>query len=47
LNPDRKGMAAAVYTETTDVEIEINGFLTYTGSLKKWMLTAWPKFTRN
>ncbi|MBN2051755.1 MAG: glycoside hydrolase family 2 [Spirochaetales bacterium] len=24
-----KGLAAAVYTQTTDVEIEINGFLTY------------------
>jgi hypothetical protein len=24
-----KGLAAAIYTQTTDVEIEVNGFLTY------------------
>ena len=24
-----KGMAAAVYTQTTDVEVEVNGFMTY------------------
>ena len=30
-----KGLAAAVYTETTDVEIEINGFLTYDREVEK------------
>jgi hypothetical protein len=30
-----KGLAAAVYTETTDVEIEINGFLTYDRQVEK------------
>lgn len=30
-----KGCAAAVYTETTDVEIEINGFLTYDRAVEK------------
>lgn len=30
-----KGLAAAVYTQTTDVEIEINGFLTYDRKVEK------------
>jgi beta-galactosidase/beta-glucuronidase len=30
-----KGLAAAVYTQTTDVEMEINGFLTYDREIKK------------
>jgi beta-galactosidase/beta-glucuronidase len=30
-----KGLTAAVYTETTDVEIEINGFLTYDRAVEK------------
>ena len=30
-----KGLTAAVYTETTDVEIEINGFLTYDREVEK------------
>jgi hypothetical protein len=30
-----KGLTAAVYTETTDVEIEINGFLTYDRKVEK------------
>lgn len=30
-----RGLAAAVYTETTDVEIEINGFLTYDRKVEK------------
>ena len=30
-----KGLTAAVYTETTDVEIEINGFLTYDRMVEK------------
>ena len=25
----KKGLAAAIYTQTTDVEIEVNGFMTY------------------
>jgi DICT domain-containing protein len=25
----RKGLSAAVYTQTTDVEVEINGLMTY------------------
>ncbi len=30
-----KGLAAAIYTQTTDVEIEINGYLTYDRALEK------------
>ncbi len=30
-----RGLAAAVYTETTDVEIEINGYLTYDRKVEK------------
>jgi hypothetical protein len=30
-----QGLTAAVYTETTDVEIEINGFLTYDRQVEK------------
>jgi beta-galactosidase/beta-glucuronidase len=30
-----RGLAAAVYTQTTDVEIEINGFLTYDRKIEK------------
>jgi hypothetical protein len=26
---DEKGLSAAVYTQTTDVEVEINGLMTY------------------
>jgi hypothetical protein len=29
------GLAAAVYTQTTDVEIEINGYLTYDRKVEK------------
>ncbi len=29
------GLAAAVYTETTDVEIELNGYLTYDRKVEK------------
>ena len=31
----QKGLAAAVYTQTTDVEIEINGYLTYDRKVEK------------
>ncbi len=31
----RQGLTAAVYTQTTDVEIEINGYLTYDRALEK------------
>jgi hypothetical protein len=30
-----QGLAAAVYTQTTDVEIEINGYLTYDRKVEK------------
>ena len=30
-----QGLAAAIYTETSDVEIEINGFLTYDRRVEK------------
>jgi hypothetical protein len=30
-----KGLAAAIYTQTTDVEIEVNGFLTYDRQVEK------------
>ena len=29
------GIAAAIYTQTTDVEIEINGYLTYDRKVEK------------
>jgi beta-galactosidase/beta-glucuronidase len=32
---DQKGLSAAVYTQTTDVEIEVNGLLTYDRALVK------------
>ena len=31
----RQGLSAAIYTETTDVEIEINGYLTYDRKVEK------------
>jgi hypothetical protein len=31
----RRGLAAAVYTQTTDVEIEVNGILTYDRAIMK------------
>lgn len=31
----RRGLAAAIYTQTTDVEIEINGYLTYDRKVEK------------
>ena len=30
-----KGLGAAIYTQTTDVEHEVNGFLTYDRKFKK------------
>jgi len=30
-----KGVSAAIYTQTTDVEIEINGYLTYDRKMEK------------
>ena len=30
-----QGLAAAVYTQTTDVEIEVNGYLTYDRAVEK------------
>ena len=32
---DEKGLSAAVYTQTTDVEIEVNGLMTYDRALVK------------
>ncbi len=29
------GLTAAIYTQTTDVEIEVNGFLTYDRKVEK------------
>jgi len=31
----RQGLAAAIYTQTTDVETEINGYLTYDREVEK------------
>ncbi|MBB5353296.1 hypothetical protein HNR46_003551 [Haloferula luteola] len=51
---DEKGLTAAIYTQITDVEIEINGLMTYDRKLKvdpEWIAKAnrfeWsgPKFT--
>jgi len=36
----QKGLSAAVYTQTTDVETEVNGFLTYDRSVIKMDLDA-------
>jgi hypothetical protein len=52
-----QGLAAAVYTQTTDVEIEINGYLTYDRAVEKMdaekirgahgkLYEAFRKFTR-
>jgi hypothetical protein len=32
---DEKGLSAAVYTQTTDVEIEVNGLMTYDREMVK------------
>jgi len=32
----KKGLAAAVYTQTTDVEIEVNGIMTYDRKIMKF-----------
>ncbi len=32
-----KGLCAAIYTQTTDIETEINGYLTSIEKSKKWM----------
>ena len=32
---DSKGLSAAVYTQTTDVEVEVNGLITYDRELLK------------
>jgi hypothetical protein len=34
----RKGLSAAVYTQTTDVEGEVNGFMTYDRKVMKMPL---------
>ena len=33
--PDRRGLSAAVYTQTTDVEVEVNGLMTYDRAVVK------------
>jgi hypothetical protein len=35
-----QGLAAAIYTETTDVEIELNGYLTYDRKVEKMDASA-------
>jgi hypothetical protein len=35
---DAKGLSAAVYTQTTDVEVEVNGLMTYDRALVKMNL---------
>ena len=32
---DQRGLCAAIYTQTTDVEIEVNGYLTYDRAVEK------------
>lgn len=39
-----KGLAAAVYTQTTDVEIEINGLMTYDREVMKFDVTEMKKW---
>ena len=36
---EEKGLSAAVYTQTTDVEIEVNGLMTYDREMVKMDLT--------
>ena len=43
---DDKGLSAAVYTQTTDVEIEVNGLLTYDRELIKVPLDQIAKVNR-
>ncbi|MFM8290641.1 MAG: beta-galactosidase, partial [Planctomycetia bacterium] len=41
-----KGLAAAVYTQTSDVEIEVNGLLTYDRAVLKFdveQMAAWHR----
>jgi hypothetical protein len=35
-----KGLAAAVYTQTTDVEVEVNGLMTYDRKVIKFPVEA-------
>ena len=37
---DEKGLSAAIYTQTTDVEIEVNGLMTYDREVVKM---DWPR----
>ncbi len=37
---DRDGLSAAIYTQTTDVEIEVNGLLTYDRAIEKLPVKA-------
>jgi beta-galactosidase/beta-glucuronidase len=41
-----KGLAAAIYTQTTDVEIEVNGYLTYDREVEKMDMEAVQKVHR-
>ena len=34
----KRGLSAAIYTQTTDVEIELNGYLTYDRQIQKFAL---------
>ncbi|HAZ26822.1 MAG TPA: beta-galactosidase, partial [Algoriphagus sp.] len=38
-----KGLAAAIYTQTTDVEVEVNGLMTYDRQVFKFDLNALKK----
>ena len=35
-----QGLSAAIYTQTTDVEIEVNGLMTYDRAVEKWPAAA-------
>jgi len=43
----RQGLSAAVYTQTNDVETEVNGFLTYDRKMVKMDMDAIRKAHKN
>ena len=42
-----KGLSAAVYTQTTDVEIEVNGFMTYDREIMKFDIAETAKWHKS
>jgi hypothetical protein len=40
---EEKGLSAAIYTQTTDVEVEVNGLMTYDRAVVKMPIEAVAK----